>query len=151
SLTYAVRYLAPVVQVTPRGVWGKSGAARWAMLDGWVDGFDVEVSRTAGETRLAEMTVTERQQALVRRYLAAFGPASKRDFQAWSGLRLDEAFETRGPGLRRYRDERGVELFAPAEASIGDPDLPAPVRFLPEFDNVALGHADRSRVLTPAH
>src|SRR5689334_13040452 len=90
-------------------------------------------------------------RTLVRRYLGAFGPASKRDFQTWSGLRLDEAFDRLGATLRSYRAERGVELFDLAGAPLADPDLPAPVRFLPEFDNVALGHADRSRVLTPAH
>ncbi|HLU75174.1 MAG TPA: winged helix DNA-binding domain-containing protein, partial [Nonomuraea sp.] len=83
---------------------------------------------------------------LVRRYLAAFGPATVMDVQTWSGLtRLGEVVEPMD--LRRYRDERGRTLYDLPELDRPSPDVPAPVRLMYDFDNVFLSHADRSRVL----
>ncbi|WP_164821451.1 winged helix DNA-binding domain-containing protein, partial [Paenibacillus koleovorans] len=86
--------------------------------------------------------------ALVRRYLAAFGPASPKDMQAWSGLtRLREAFERLRPQLYTCLDEQGVELFDLPDAPRPSAETPAPVRFLGEFDNILLSHDDRSRIM----
>jgi hypothetical protein len=89
---------------------------------------------------------------LVRRYLAAFGPASVADAQEWSGVRgLAPAFEALSDELVRLRDETGRELFDLPDAPRPPHDMPAPVRLLPEFDNLVLGHADRGRLIAPEH
>jgi Winged helix DNA-binding domain len=86
---------------------------------------------------------------LVRRYLGAFGPATRADIADWSGLRVRDfapALDALEP-LRRFRDERGRELLDLARAPLPPGEVPAPVRFLPKWDSVLLAHADRRRVL----
>jgi hypothetical protein len=86
---------------------------------------------------------------LVRRYLAAFGPASRADLGVWSGLRVGDfapALDALEP-LRRFRNEEGRELLDVPRAPLPPADTPAPVRFLPKWDSVLLAHADRRRVL----
>jgi hypothetical protein len=133
SLVYAVSYNLPAVQVTPRGVWGTTGPSAITTVDAWL-----------GPSAEAEPDV----EAVVLRYLGAFGPASVLDCQAWSGLtRLKPVFERLRPGLETFRDGNGRELFDLPDAPRPDPETPAPTRFLPEYDNVLLGHADRSRII----
>ena len=86
---------------------------------------------------------------LVRRYLGAFGPASRADIASWSGLRVADlagAIDALEP-LRRFRAESGRELLDVARAPLPPADTPAPVRFLPKWDNTLFAHADRARVL----
>lgn len=86
---------------------------------------------------------------LIRRYLAAFGPAGVKDMQAWSGLtRLGEVVSDMRAELRHYRDHDGRELIDLADAELPAADTPAPARLLPAFDNALLGHADRTRIIS---
>jgi hypothetical protein len=92
---------------------------------------------------------TEARAEILRRYLAAFGPASRKDISGWSMMHmpeLDRALERLEP-LRRFRDEKCRELLDDPRAPLPDPDTPAPVRFLPKWDNVLLAFADRTRIL----
>jgi hypothetical protein len=92
---------------------------------------------------------TEARAEMFRRYLTAFGPASRRDIGAWSMMHvpeIDRALERLEP-LRRFRDEQGRELVDVPRAPLPDPETPAPVRFLPKWDNVLLAWADRTRIL----
>ncbi|HEX7172854.1 MAG TPA: winged helix DNA-binding domain-containing protein [Candidatus Limnocylindria bacterium] len=131
TMTNAIKAIVPLVQVPPRGVWGRSGMVRLAALDAWLGR---PVPRTVDPV------------PIVRRYLSAYGPASVADAQTWSGItRLGEAFERMRPELVTFRDPSGRELFDLPDAPRPDPETPAPARFLADFDNLLLSHADRSR------
>jgi hypothetical protein len=93
---------------------------------------------------------------LVRRYLVAHGPATPRDFAAWSGLRTgmcaaaweavaEELTEVDGPGEARWVLSRGRGTVVSA------PRTPAPIRLLGGFDPLLLGYRDRGLHLAPAH
>jgi hypothetical protein len=128
-----MRALAPLVQLPPRAVWGRAGQVVVTTAEHWLGG-PLDESAALDE--------------MVLRYLAAFGPASVMDVQAWSGLtRLKEVADRLGGRVRRFRNESGRELLDLPDAPRPDPDTPAPVRFLPDFDNVVLSHADRSRIV----
>ncbi len=135
AVAYGVSYWVPWVQPPPRGLWRASGPPVMTRLDLWAGADDADPSPMPLDR-------------LVTRYLAAFGPASVRDVQAWCGLtRLREVVDRLGARLRRFRTADGGELFDVPDGPLPDPDTPAPVRFLAEYDNVVLSHADRSRVV----
>ncbi|HYM83843.1 MAG TPA: winged helix DNA-binding domain-containing protein, partial [Candidatus Dormibacteraeota bacterium] len=132
AMAYAVRILVPFVQVPPRGLWHRTSAPRIAGLTTWLAG--------VAAPRIPIATV-------VRRYLAAFGPSTAADIRAWSGLRsLTGTLAGLRDGLRVYRDEAGRELLDTPDGEFGAEDGPPPIRFLGEYDNVFLAHADRSRI-----
>jgi hypothetical protein len=90
----------------------------------------------------------EARAEMMRRYLMAFGPATVRDMVAWSMMHVPEIKAALALlELRRYRDENGRELLDVPRAPLPDPETPAPVRFLPKWDNLLLAFADRTRVL----
>jgi hypothetical protein len=134
AILRAVQFKLPLVQVPPRGLWGRSGAPRVTTTDVWL------------KKPLAKLS----PEKMVLRYLAAFGPASVMDAQAWSGLtRLAPVFEGLRPKLVTFKDDTGRELFDLPNAPRPDEDTPAPPRFLPIYDNAILAFANRDRILRP--
>jgi hypothetical protein len=135
ALAWSAQALLPIVHTPPSGFWNKGGAVPYALAEEWLG------------RPLADEPPVER---LVARYLAAFGPASVMDVQAWSGLtRLRPVVESMD--LRTYRDEQGRVLYDLPDAPLADPDAPAPVRYLPYFDNLVVAYADRTRMMTDEH
>ncbi|ONI70059.1 hypothetical protein BWI15_26560 [Kribbella sp. ALI-6-A] len=134
SLAHAVRCLLPTIQIPPRGIWGKGGNPTLTTADLWLD---------------SPIDATPSIDALVLRYLAAYGPASPADAQTWSGLtHLTEVFDHLD--LRSYAAPNGRTLYDLPHISLPEEDLPVPVRFLPEYDNLLLSHADRTRFIPDA-
>jgi hypothetical protein len=135
ALSLAVRYFVPIVQVTPRGMWGRKMQPTITTVSAWL-GTPVPAS--------VDPAVEEE---VVLRYLRAFGPASVSDVRTWSWLTgLRAVVDRVRPRLRVFADERGRELLDAPDAPIADPDVEAPVRYLPEYDNLLLSHDDRSRM-----
>jgi len=91
----------------------------------------------------------EARAEMIRRYLGAFGPSSVRDLSLSSMMHVPELKASLAvlEPLRRFRDEQGRELYDVPRAPLPDPGAPAPIRFLPKWDNALIAHADRTRVL----
>jgi hypothetical protein len=146
ALAQGVRAFVPLVQVPPRAVWGQAGQSLHTSAEHWLGqprpaAGPAQPSRPASRAELAQ---------LVTRYLGAFGPATVRDVQAWSGLTgLKAVLEQLRPSLVAFRDEQGAELFDLPTAPRPGGEVPAPVRLVAEFDNIVLSHAERSRVISP--
>lgn len=137
TLAQVIRAWAPLVQPPPRGVWGMSGPAAHTTVEAWL-----------GHPLATDPSVEE----LILRYLAAFGPATVKDAQTWSGLtRLSEVIDRLRPRLVTFRDEQGREMFDLPDAPRPDPDITAPPRFLYDYDNLLLSYADRSRFITDGY
>jgi len=130
GLGYAARTHLPLTMVPTDDRWGFPRDADFA---------------------LAEAGADDSPEPLVRRYLAAFGPASAADAQTWSGLRGVAGVLEEMDDLERFEDGQGRTLFDLPDAPRPDADVPAPIRFLPEFDNLVLAHADRTRLLADEH
>ncbi|MET8307228.1 winged helix DNA-binding domain-containing protein [Micromonospora sp. NPDC005173] len=138
-----VAALVPMVQLPPRGLWRTRAGVRNVPLSSWL-GREIDPPAAEGSDPVGQM--------LVRRYLAAFGPAATADLRAWCGLAgLPTAVAAMREELVTFRDERGRQLIDLPDAPRPDPDTPAPVRFLPAFDNAILGYHDRSRIVDDAH
>ncbi|MFD9127120.1 winged helix DNA-binding domain-containing protein [Kitasatospora sp. NPDC059571] len=137
ALAQAARCALPLVQVPPRGLWGRSGPAAHTTAEHWLGG---------------PLDPGPSLDDLVLRYLAAFGPATAADVQKWSGLsRIGPVLTGLADRLVRLRDEAGRTLWDLPGAPRPDAAEPAPVRLLAPFDNLLLSHADRTRVLPEAH
>jgi hypothetical protein len=133
AMRYTVRTHIPLVQVPINSGWSYPGKPEFTLAEPWIG------RRISAKDSLRE---------LVFRYLAAFGPASVTDMQTWSGLpNLKEAFEKLRPELKVYRTDGRRELFDLPDSTLPGEDVPAPVRFLPEWDNLLLSHSKRTRVV----
>ena len=136
-MAYAVRMHLPLVLLPADTPWSYPANA------------DFGVAESVLRKPIAK---AEEPHDLALRYLAAFGPASVADFQTWSGLQSQKpTFEQLRAKLVSFRDEKKRELFDLPDAPRPDEDTPAPVRFLPEYDNLLLAHADRTRVIAGEH
>jgi hypothetical protein len=137
AMGYAVRTHLPVVAAPDESTWGYAADPGFTAAEVWLD---------------RPMDAKERRADLLLRYLAAFGPATAADAQAWSGFAgLKDIMETLRPQLVTFRDHRKRELFDLPDAPRPPEETPAPVRFLPGFDNAILAHADRSRIIADDH
>jgi hypothetical protein len=137
ALGFAVRMHLPLIMVPTDDRWAYPSIADFTLADDWLG---------------RPLSNDDSPHELVLRYLAAFGPATAADVQTWSGLQgLKGVLEELRPRLRAFRGERGREWFDLPDAPRPDEDVPAPARFLPEFDNLVLAHADRTRVLADEH
>lgn len=135
AMAYAVRSYLPLVQIPPSGTWGAGTRATYTTADSWLGGPDP-----------ADLP------SLFRRYLAAFGPASVMDFQTWAGMtRLKSQLGPTLGDLMVYQSESGRTIYDLPEATIAAPAALAPVRFIPEYDNLLIAHLDRSRILPDEH
>jgi hypothetical protein len=137
AMRYGVRMHLPLVQVPSSAGWSYSNKPAFTLAEPWIG------RPIAPQDNLLE---------LLLRYLAAFGPVSVTDAQAWLGLpNLKDRFEELRPQLQCYRDEQRRELFDLPDRPLPAGDVPAPVRFLPEFDNLLLSHSKRTRVIADVH
>ena len=135
AMAYAVRSYLPLVQVPPSGAWGVGTRATYTTAESWLG--------AASPSDLG---------SLFRRYLAAFGPADVMDFQTWAGMtRLKSQLKATLDALVSYRDEEGRLLYDLPGEAIVDEERPAPIRFLPEYDNILIAHKDRGRILPEEH
>ena len=135
--TALAKTLTALVQLPPRGTWAASGGQVYAPLARWLD----RPPPDGGGTDPA---------AVVRRWLAAFGPGTPADVTTWSGVTgLRPAFAGLGEELLRFEDERGRAVFDLASLERADPGVPAPVRLLGVYDNLWLSHSERTRVTSP--
>jgi hypothetical protein len=133
ALRYTIRMRLPLVQVPINSGWSYPGKPTFTLAELWL-----------GRSISAQANLLQ----LVSRYLAAFGPATVQDFQTWSGMqKLKDAITEMKADLRSYRDERGRELLDLPDTPLPYADTPAPVRFLPEYDNLLLSHQNRTRVI----
>lgn len=134
----AIRSVIPLIMPAPNGIWNYNGRPTFIDATTYLNR---ELTPAAASL-----------PSLVLRYLAAFGPASMQDIQTWSGLtRLQATVEQLRPQLLTFRDDQGSELFDLPDAPRPEADTPAPIRFLPIYDNITLSHANRRRIVTDAN
>jgi hypothetical protein len=135
-MAYAVRMHLPLAMVPDDSTWSWPSDSAFAVAETFLG------KKIARDGDLKE---------LVRRYLAAFGPATPGDFQTWSGLTgARPVFEELRPELVTFKDGKR-ELFDVPDAPRPGGDVDAPVRFLPDYDNVRLAWSDRSRIIADEH
>ncbi|MFF2885690.1 winged helix DNA-binding domain-containing protein [Paenibacillus sp. NPDC057967] len=159
-LSSTARNLVPLAQIPPRGLWGQGGAARHVPLAHWlatgpnhqeIGGIgDLQEYANGGinSSGKAGDDIDAAIKSILFRYLGAFGPASVKDMQAWSGMtRLKPYIQEWASELECFKDEAGNELYDLSGAPLPPEDMPAPVRYLSEFDNMLISYSDRTRIM----
>ncbi len=135
---HAASGLGWLVHQPPSGIWKYFGKARYVAARKWLEGTE-------------DPTSEEAVAYMVRRYLAAFGPATRPDVLQWSGLRtvsqVDAALQSFGDNIVAFKDDSGKLLYDLREAPRPGGDVAVPVRFLPKWDNLLLAYDNRQRVL----
>ncbi|CAN5838623.1 winged helix DNA-binding domain-containing protein [soil metagenome] len=136
-MAYAARQLLPLVQAASDTPYGFSPGGEFVLAKAYLD---------------KEIAADPSPADLLRRYLAAWGPAMPADFSGWSGLKgVAALFEEIAGELVTFRDERKKRLYDLQDAPRPGGDIPAPPRFVPDFDAVTQGHQDRARIVPAAH
>jgi hypothetical protein len=137
ALGFTVRMMIPLVVIPAEHRWAYLANAPFGLAEEWIGPCDPP---------------DDALQELIRRYLGTFGPATVADAQTWLGMPgLKPTFEALRPELVVFKGERGKEYFDLPDAPRPPADTPAPVRFLPDFDNLLLSHGDRTRVIADDH
>ena len=135
AMAYAVRSHLPLVQVPPGGAWGVGTRATYTTAERWL-----------GAPTPSDLP------SLFRRYLAAYGPASVMDFQTWAGMTsLKAKLAATVADLPEYRDHNGKAIYDLPGKPLVAADAPAPIRYLPEYDNILIAHQSRARILPDEH
>jgi hypothetical protein len=133
ALSVLVQMSETLVQIPPTRIWGNGGAPLLTRVENWLP--------SPHKRPLSRID-------LVRRYLAGFGPASIADMQIWCRLtRLSVEFKALEKELVTFEDADGRALYDLPDAPRPEAETPAPVRFLPLYDNIYLGYDDRRRML----
>lgn len=139
AMWHAVSGHGGLVQIPPSGMWKYFGKNYYISTREWL-----------GQTE--ETSLSGAIVHLVRRYLGAFGPATRADVVSWAGLRkvshVDEALRTLGDEIVTFKDEEGNVMYDLEQAPRPGGDTPAPPRYLPKWDNLLLAYGDRKRVLS---
>jgi len=153
---WALRTFAPLVHAPAEEPWSFGRSPRYVAAPDVHGGGDPPApDEPVGSDEPAAVTAATAATArLVRRYLAAFGPASRQDFAQFALLRQTEvgpAFEALGDALVTLPGPDGATLYDVPDAPLPDDDAPAPPRLLPMWDSVLLAHKDRGRVIPPAY
>lgn len=137
AIRYTIRTQLPLIQLPNSSLWSYPGNPQFTLAEDWLG---------------QPIPLDNDPRTLFFRYLAAFGPASITDMQKWSGqAKLKDVIAKFKPELVTYRDEQRRELFDLPDQPLPDVDSPAPVRFLPEYDNLLLAHDKRTRIIDDAY
>jgi hypothetical protein len=123
-----------LLRAPPSGTWARPRADLYVLADRWL-------------TR-EEPSESQGREHLLKRYLAAFGPATIQEAANWAGLPVKALVEpARSLRLRRFRAEDGAELLDLPGAPLPDPETPAPPRFLANWDPMLLASRRRTQIL----
>ncbi len=136
ALSWAARAYLPLIQDPESTLWNNRSRPKYVLATSVLPG--------------ALGGPAEEDVRLVERYLRAYGPATVSDLTAWAGVSISPAFKKLGDRLVKYRGPDGKQLLDLSELSLCSEDREVPVRLMPQWDDLVLGHRNRSRVISDA-